>query len=94
MSKKDRTPYVIIVSFTPSNDVDAIIAPFQGRDPWVWGQTSFLGRVPWRGILKKVQGGLALNDVKLAGWGWRMLADVDVDVDQARVMMSELMLTL
>ena len=32
--------------------------------------------------------------MKLVGWGWRMLADVDVDVVQARVMMSELMLTL
>ena len=81
--------------FTPSND--AIIAPFQGRDPWVWGQTSILGRVPWRNIKEGPRGigwDWLWNGVKLVGWGWRMLADVDVDVDQARVMMSELMLTL
>lgn len=74
--KKDRT---IIVSFTPSND--AIIAPFQGRDPWVWGQTAILGRIAWRRIRRFKEDWL-WNGVKLVGLE---LEDVDVDVDLARV---------
>jgi len=55
------------------------MASLLGRGARVWGQTSILERVAWRGIRRSKEDWL-WNGVKLVGWVWRTSPDGIVDI--------------